>query len=98
MNHAYEGGGFMFGPGADDSDGLLNLCVIGDVPIPRILVALPFALIGKHFLFRGCNAYETASCTVETEESMWIHTDGEEICQTRKVEASCDRKVLSMLN
>ena len=98
MNHAYEGGGFMFGPGADDSDGLLNLCVIGDVPIPRILVALPFSLIGKHFLFRGCNAYETASCTVETEEPMWIHTDGEEICQTRKVEASCDRQVLSMLN
>ncbi len=57
MNHMYEGGGFKFAPQADYRDGLLDLCVVGDLSKALILVALPTAFLGKHYMFRGITAY-----------------------------------------
>lgn len=77
MNHKYEGGGFMFGPDADYQDGMLDLCVVGNIPKPLILVALPTAMKGKHFVFPCIEKYRAREIHIKTSEPLWVHTDGE---------------------
>lgn len=80
MLHRFEGGGFQFCPTAVDNDGKLNICAVGSIPKWLILLALPTAFWGKHYLFSGINAYETGSYHIKASEPLWIHTDGE-VCQ-----------------
>ena len=77
MNHKYEGGGFMFGPDADYQDGFLDLCVVGNIPKPLILLALPTAMKGKHFGFPFIEKYRAREVRIKISESLWVHTDGE---------------------
>lgn len=77
MIHRYEGGGFKFCPDADDSDGLLNLCAVGDLPKLLVLFALPTAFFGKHYFVKGITPYSAASVRIETSSPLWVHTDGE---------------------
>ena len=77
MLHRYEGGGFMFAPDAVSNDGLLNFCAVGDVSKLKVLVALPTAFFGKHYIFKGVTPYTAEKVTIETNAPMWFHTDGE---------------------
>ena len=77
MNHKYEGGGFMFGPDADYQDGFLDLCVVGNIPKPLILLALPTAMKGKHFAFPWIEKYRAREVRIKISEPLWVHTDGE---------------------
>ena len=77
MNHKYECGGFMFGPDADYQDGFLDLCVVGNIPKPLILLALPTAMKGKHFGFPCIEKYRAREVRIKISESLWVHTDGE---------------------
>ena len=77
MLHRYEGGGFMFAPDAVSNDGLLNFCAVGDVSKLKVLIALPTAFFGKHYIFKGVTPYAAEKVTIETNAPMWFHTDGE---------------------
>ncbi len=77
MNEAYEGGGFKFCPKADDSDGKLSLCIVQEIPVRKFFLVLPFAMGGKHAMFRGISLEQGASFTIKLEEPLWVHTDGE---------------------
>lgn len=77
MNHRFEGGGFMFCPNADYQDETFDLCVVSRVPIPVILFALPTAFRGKHYAFKGVDAYRAKKVRIKTELPLWVHTDGE---------------------
>lgn len=77
MLHRYEGGGFMFAPDAVSNDGLLNFCAVGDVSKLKVLIALPTAFFGKHYMFKGVTPYAAEKVTIETNAPMWFHTDGE---------------------
>ncbi|MDR0949854.1 MAG: diacylglycerol kinase family lipid kinase, partial [Lachnospiraceae bacterium] len=50
MIHRYEGGGFLFCPMAQSDDGMLDLCVVGNVPRFFALLILPLAFWGKHYI------------------------------------------------
>lgn len=77
MIHPYEGGGFMFGPNADYTDGMFDICVAGDISIPSIIRALPSAKKGKHFKYKGLHALKSGEIHIKTEKPLWVHTDGE---------------------
>lgn len=72
----YEGGGFKFAPLADYRDGLLDLCVVGDLSKALILLALPTAFFGRHYMFRGITAYRARKVEIQTSAPLWVHTDG----------------------
>lgn len=97
MLHRYEGGGFMFAPDADAHDGILNLCAVGDIPKPLILTALPTALCGKHYLFRGITPYQAKTIVLESDRDLWVHTDGEVTRKESFVTVSCERDAFYML-
>ena len=77
MNHKYEGGGFMFGPEANNHDGMLELCAVTKIPKLKILFSLPKAYKGRHFEVDGIDHYRARSYTVRTSEPLYVHADGE---------------------
>lgn len=97
MNHRYEGGGFMFCPNADATDGFLDLCVIGDVPKLLILLALPTAYFGKHYFVKGVAGYRARKFRVETSAPLWVHTDGEVITDSCAFTATCAQSAIKII-
>lgn len=97
MNHRYEGGGFMFCPDADAADGYLDLCAIGDVPKLLILLALPTAYFGKHYLVKGVNGYRARKFHVETSAPLWVHTDGEVLTRASAFTATCEKDAIKII-
>lgn len=97
MIHRFEGGGFMFCPDADDSDGYLDLCTAGDLSKLLVLFALPTAFKGKHYRFKGITPYRTKQFVLETSAPLWAHTDGEVSRKTHKITVSCQRHALQII-
>ncbi len=77
MQHKYEGGGFQFCPTAQDDDGILDICAVGDIPKLLVLFALPTAFFGKHYFVKGITPYRARTIRIETSLPLWLHTDGE---------------------
>lgn len=97
MNHRYEGGGFMFCPDANASDGFLDLCVVGKVPKPLIMLALPTAFKGKHYFVKNITAHRAQRVRIETSEALWVHTDGEVCSQTRAFSVTCEQHAIMLI-
>lgn len=94
MLHRFEGGGFMFAPDADATDGILDMCAVGDLPKSLILFALPTAFTGKHYRFRGISPYRAGALTIETSIPLWVHTDGEVTRKCNCIRVVCRQNVL----
>lgn len=98
MVHRYEGGGFKFCPDANHNDGILNMCVVGDVArLPLLFGPLPAAFNGNHFKFKGVTPYEAEYLHLETSVPLWVHTDGESICQTTSMQVECLKDAIHMI-
>lgn len=97
MIHPYEGGGFYFCPQADNGDGLLDLCIVGNLPKFLILFALPTAFWGKHYIFPKINHYRAAGVRIETSIPLWVHTDGEVHAKANRIYISCSRQCVRFL-
>lgn len=90
MQHRFEGGGFMFCPTADATDGLLDLCSVANVPKLLILFALPTAFKGKHYFVKGIRPYRAKRIRIETSSPLWVHTDGEVSRKTTAFSVVCE--------
>lgn len=97
MNHRFEGGGFMFAPDAKTDDGILDVCVIADMPIPKILVLLPTAFWGYHRIFKGVHNYTCKVVDIHTELPLAVHTDGEPVFLQREIHVTCEPKPLKVI-
>lgn len=97
MQHQYEGGGFMFCPGADYQDGILDICAVGNVPKWLVLLALPTAFKGKHYRFDGIHAYQASEIHLEASAPLWVHTDGEVVTRTDALTVTCLKQKLQLL-
>lgn len=97
MIHQYEGGGFQFCPGADSHDGILDICVVGNIPKLLILLALPTAFKGKHYLFKGVDRYAATKLTIQSATPLWLHTDGEVFAKSDSVTLTCEKEKLQLL-
>ncbi|MCM1189285.1 MAG: diacylglycerol kinase family lipid kinase [bacterium] len=97
MLHRFEGGGFMFCPGADASDGLLDLCAAGDLSKLLVLFALPTAFKGKHYRFNGITPYLAKKVTIEASSPLWVHTDGEVTRKSGRITVTCEQNALHII-
>lgn len=97
MIHQYEGGGFMFCPGANSHDGIMDICLVGNIPKLLILMALPTAFKGKHYMFKGVDKYSARKMTVKTASPLWLHTDGEVFAKTDSITLTCEKEKLQIL-
>ncbi len=89
MIHRYEGGGVPFCPGANPSDGLLDVCLVEKMPKWKLLLAVLLVYRKKHFLFRAVSGYQCRKLTLETDQPEWFHMDGETPFRIRKITLEC---------
>lgn len=97
MIHKYEGGGFKFCPNADATDGLLDLCFVGNLPKLLILFALPTAFFGKHYIFPRISHYNAGKVEIKTSVPLWVHTDGEVYFKSDHIYLSCEKQKVKFL-
>ena len=97
MIRRYEGGGFKFCPDADAEDGLLDICFVGRLPKLLILIALPTAFFGKHYMFPHISHHRAHKVEIKTSSPLWVHTDGEVHFKADHIYVSCKKQQLTFL-
>ena len=97
MLHQYEGGGFKFCPDANYSDGPIDVCAVGNIPKWLVLLALPTAFFGKHYIFKGIDHYTAHKIHLETSAPLWVHTDGEVTRKSNSITISCEKEKIQFL-
>jgi diacylglycerol kinase (ATP) len=77
-NGTTAGGSYRFAPGADPTDGKLDVCLIRRVSLPRFLIAIPRVMRGTHLKMREVALIRTAKLVVRAPDQplLW-HVDGE---------------------
>jgi len=77
------GGGMMITPAADPADGLLDICIVEDLPRPQFLLAFPQIFSGRHVLHPRVKTYRATQIEIETPgRRLTVHADGEIVGQT----------------
>ena len=77
-NGTTAGGNYQFAPDADPADGLLDVCIIREVSLPRFLSALPKVMRGTHGRMKEVTMVRTRSLTIRSPEApLLLHLDGE---------------------
>lgn len=71
------GGGFRLTPRADPSDGLLDICLVRDMPVWRRLATLPRGASGSHLGLPDVSYPRVAAAEVTVSETLAVHWDGE---------------------
>lgn len=81
-NTASYGGGMKIAPHAKLDDGLLDVCVVGDVNPFKLACMFPTVYFGRHLRIREVSSFQTADVRVETESPLDVYADGEYVCRS----------------
>jgi diacylglycerol kinase (ATP) len=76
-NGPIYGGGFKITPKADNTDGLLEVCVIDAMPRWELFLRLPFAVAGRHTWMKKAHFYRAKTVEIESERDLPAALDGE---------------------
>lgn len=85
MNGRRMGGGFMMAPTADTDDGLLDLCIVGQLSRVGILAMIPRFMKGTQSSQSKITTGQAAKIhVIALEGTLPVHADGETICTAGK--------------
>lgn len=76
-NGTCAGGGFYLTPGAQIDDGLLDVCIVGNLSIAGVLKLMPQVMKGAHSNRKEVTMARTRSLLVEADAGFFVHADGE---------------------
>lgn len=76
-NGKYGGGGMFAAPGADLTDGLLDVLIIGDLSKPDLLWSLPRVYRGTHLTHPKVTMKRAREIEIKSAEAMFLQADGE---------------------
>lgn len=77
MNGRAYGGGFLPTPYSDIQDGYLDICVIENAALPKILNALPKYQKGTHLKLDIVRFYKAKNLKIQTNQDVHMQRDGE---------------------
>lgn len=97
MNQYCEGGGVPMAPNATAMDGKISVCCVWGIPRWRAFFLLPFLVKGKHTKFKGFEVIDCERFSVQLDEEMVLHADGEYWGETKKAEFVCLPEKLHIL-
>jgi len=76
-NGTTAGGSYRFAPDADPGDGLLDVCLVQQVGLPRFLMALPKVMKGTHARMREVRLVRAREIRIQGDQPLVMHLDGE---------------------
>ncbi len=77
-NGRCAGGSFYLTPDAVIDDGMLDVCVIEDASVPRILFLMPLVMMGRHRNVKEVSfLHARDQILIESEDTFFVHADGE---------------------
>lgn len=79
-NGGRAGGAFLVAPRARNDDGMLDLCLVEDVPRLRMLELIPHFLKGTHVNQPDVTTARTRRVVVTSPDDLIAHADGELLC------------------
>lgn len=97
MNGPYEGGRVKMCPNASWSDDLLDICIVENVPKPKLLMVIPLAYKGWHKFFRGVHIKRGEKMTLKSTEALPLHVDGENFGYHKEVTMWLEKEKLRVI-
>jgi diacylglycerol kinase (ATP) len=76
-NGRCAGGGFYLTPNADPGDGQLDVTLVDDVPVWKILALMPSVMKGKHLGNPAVRSLRTSHLVLQSGTPFNVHADGE---------------------
>ena len=97
MNTPYEGGRVMMCPDASWCDGLLDICIVDNIPKLKILAVLPLAYKGLHKYFKGVHIKRGEKMTLRASKPLPVHVDGENFGCHKEVTVWLEDEILRVI-
>src|SRR5262249_13041624 len=79
--HRY-GGGMKVAPRAELDDGLLDVCLVGDMNKLKLLLAVPTVFFGAHLRIKQVEYFQARALRLDADRPLEVYADGEFACQT----------------
>ena len=95
-NTPLYGGGMKIAPQAKMDDGLLEVCIVGDIDPFKLFCMFPTIYGGRHLNIREVEYFQSARVRVKTEHPLDVYADGEFVCRT-PIEVSVERAALKVI-
>jgi diacylglycerol kinase (ATP) len=90
------GGGMKIAPRAQLNDGLLDVCIVGEVAKLRLLRLFPSLYFGRHLDVPEVEYFQSDRLQIETEVPLQVYADGEYVCRT-PIEVGIAPKALTVV-
>lgn len=97
MIHKFEGGGLMMAPGADPTDGKLNICLVHGLSRALVMLLLPTIIFGKHIHIKGVESFQCSNIEIILDREAAVHTDGETPAFSSHMAIRCVSRKLRMI-
>lgn len=88
-NTAYYGGGVPICPDASPSDGQLDIVIVHDVSLTKLLIALPSVFFRKHTFFPFVQSFRSGNLQVHSSQTIRWQGDGEAVEASLSATISC---------
>jgi diacylglycerol kinase (ATP) len=76
-NGCFEGGGFRLLPNANPNDSMLDICILGAMPIHRAIRIIPKLINGTHENLSKVSMWKSHEFLIEGRDTFILHGDGE---------------------
>jgi diacylglycerol kinase (ATP) len=76
-NGICAGGGFYLTPNANVEDGKLDVCMIDEISVPKILSLMPRVMRGKHGRLPSVTMERAEEIAISAPQQFYVHADGE---------------------
>jgi diacylglycerol kinase (ATP) len=93
--HRY-GGGVKIAPRASLEDGLLDICLVGQISKLKVLFCLPIIYFGGHTRLKEVEYFQARRVRIESNPVLDLYADGELVCRT-PVDISLQPKSLPVI-
>ena len=79
--HRY-GGGIKIVPEAQVDDGLLDVCLVGEISKLKVFFCLPIIYFGGHTRLKEVEYFQAGIVQIESDPALDVYADGELVCRT----------------
>ena len=95
MNGKWYGGGFMSAPHASLTDRKLDVCLVEDMPVLKILKMIPRYMKGKHLDLEEVTYKQVSNIKLKSDKEILISSDGE-LFTFKEIEIKLDSERLKL--